>query len=139
MPRGNAADMPPPRQFVDDDAWRIGKPDLVVKSIEHTVPATGPDWWGDYVVDAGLTEDRYLKAVETRPGKGAKQVVHHAVTFLIQAEGETDLVGRGRAGGGLRSTTDTGAFLNEYAVGKNGDIFPEGTARLVEAGAKIRF
>ena len=38
--------------------------------------------------------------------------------------------GRGVAGGG---------FLNEYAVGKNGDIFPEGTGRLVKAGAKVRF
>ena len=139
-PRGNPADLPPPRKFEDDDIWRIGKPDLEVKSIEHRVPATGPDWWGDYVVDTGLTEDRFLKAVETKPGKGAKQVVHHAVTFLIQDEGETDLIGRGATGGGgLTSTTATGGFLNEYAVGKNGDIFPEGTARLVKAGAKIRF
>src|SRR5687768_2151235 len=77
--RGNPADMPAPVQFEDADIWHIGKPDLVVKSKAHTVPATGSDWWGDYTVDTGLTEDRYLKAVETKPGKGAKQVVHHAV------------------------------------------------------------
>jgi len=34
---------------------------------------------------------------------------------------------------------ELGGFLNEYAVGKNGDMFPEGTGRLVKAGAKIRF
>src|SRR3954463_3324722 len=28
--RGNAADMPPPRQFADSDKWAIGKPDYVV-------------------------------------------------------------------------------------------------------------
>ena len=33
----------------------------------------------------------------------------------------------------------TGSSSNEYAVGKNGDVFPEGTGRLVKAGTKIRF
>src|SRR5687767_6473215 len=30
-PRGNVADLPPPRVFEDDSAWRIGKPDLIVR------------------------------------------------------------------------------------------------------------
>ena len=134
--RGNPADMPPPRQFENADIWHIGKPDLVIKSLKHTVPPTGSDWWGDYTVETGLTEDRYLKAVETKPGSGAKKVVHHAVTFLIQDEGDSDLIGRGSTQGG---GANLGGFLNEYAVGKNGDIFPDGTGRIVKAGAKIRF
>ncbi len=32
-----------------------------------------------------------------------------------------------------------GGFLNEYAMGKNGDIFPDGTGRLIRAGTQIRF
>jgi len=132
--QGNPADMPPPRQFENDDIWHIGKPDLVVSSVKHVVPATGSDWWGDYVVDTGLTEDRYLKAVETKPAPGAKKVTHHAVTFLVQESGDQDEKLIGQAGGG-----DQGGFLNEYAVGKNGDMFPENTGRLVKAGAKIRF
>src|SRR5216683_4969816 len=139
--KGDLADLPPPRQFENADIWHIGKPDIIVQSVKHTVPATGSDWWGDYVVDTGLTEDRYLKAVETKPSPGAKKVTHHVVTFLLQDEGDSDLIGRaaargaGAAGGG----GETGGFLNEYAVGKNGDVFPEGTGRLVKAGAKIRF
>ena len=35
MPRGNAADMPPPRQFAEWEWWNIGKPDLIV-----TLPRT---------------------------------------------------------------------------------------------------
>jgi len=132
--QGNPADMPPPRKFEDDDIWHIGKPDLVVSSVKHTVPAAGSDWWGDYVVDTGLTEDRYLKAVETKPAPGAKKVTHHAVTFLVQEAGDDNEQLVGQAGGG-----DGGGFLNEYAVGKNGDMFPENTGRLVKAGAKIRF
>jgi len=86
----------------------------------------------------GLTEDRYLKAVETKPAAGAKKVVHHAV--------HVPAAGRRRTGPHRRGPTqgagaggDAGGFLNEYAVGKNGDVFPEGTGRLGEAGAKIRF
>src|SRR5215471_14358039 len=95
-PRGNPADMPAPVKFNDEDIWHIGKPDLVVKSTEHHIPASGSDWWGDYIVDTGLTEDRYLKAVETKPSPGAKTVVHHAVTYLIQDEDGDDpaLIGR---------------------------------------------
>jgi hypothetical protein len=131
--RGNPADLPPPVQFQDDAIWHIGQPDLIVKSNPHTIPASGSDWWGDYIVDTGLTEDRYLKAVETKPSMGSKQVVHHAVTYLIQDESDAPaLVGRG-------ANVEGGGFLNEYAVGKNGDVFPEGTGRLVKAGSKIRF
>ncbi len=108
--KGDMADLPAPRQFESDDIWHIGKPDLVVKSIKHTIPAVGSDWWGDYIVDTGLTEDRYLKAVETKPASGAKKVTHHAVTFLMQDEGTPDLVGRrlpANTGG------EQGGFLNE--------------------------
>ena len=131
--RGNPADMPPPVQFEDDNVWHIGKPDLDRQIAKCTpIPANGSDWWGDYIVDTGLTEDRYLKAVETKPSPGAKQVVHHAVTYLMQDDGTA---GAGRP----RRRLERRRFLNEYAVGKNGDIFPEGTGRLVKAGAKVRF
>jgi len=132
--QGNPADLPAARKFEDDDIWHIGKPDLVVSSVKHTVPAAGSDWWGDYVVDTGLTEDRYLKAVETKPASGAKKLTYHAVTFLVQEAGDDNEQLVGQAGG-----SDGGGFLNEYAVGKNGDMFPENTGRLVKAGAKIRF
>src|SRR5436190_7336713 len=98
--QGNPADMPPPRKFEEDDIWHIGKPDLVVSSVKHTVPAAGSDWWGDYVVDTGLTEDRYLKAVETKPAPGAKKVTHHAVTFLVQESADSNEELIGQVGGG---------------------------------------
>ena len=68
--------MPPPVQFKDDNVWHIGKPDLVVKSEAHTIPATGSDWWGDYIVDTGADRRPIAaSAVETKPGIGDKQVV----------------------------------------------------------------
>src|SRR5258708_3125882 len=66
-PRGNPADMPPALNFDESEQWTIGEPDLVLKSKEVTVPAVGPDWWGDVgLIPTGLTEDRYVSAVEGR-------------------------------------------------------------------------
>jgi len=134
--KGDMADMPAPRTFEDDDMWHIGKPDLIVEiPLPHVVPASGPDVWIDYIADSGLTEDRYVQAVETKPGRGARTVMHHLLTYLIQdvADGEK-LIGQDD----LRQQ-QTETFLNEYAVGKNGDILPEGTGKLMKAGSKVRF
>ena len=122
--------MPKPREFDDADRWHIGKPDLIVTSPKHVVPAEAADWWGSYYVDTGLTEDRYIKAIESKPGKTA--VVHHLLTYAVDADATGD-------SNGDDSSADAGEFLNEFAVGKNGDLFPEGTGRLLKAGSKIKF
>src|SRR5262245_59713687 len=44
-PRGNPADMPPPRAFDDGKAWTIGAPDLVVVTPPVSMKAVSPDWW----------------------------------------------------------------------------------------------
>jgi hypothetical protein len=122
-PLGNPADMPPARQFEDADRWHI-QPDLIVQLPQDLiVPAQGPDRWVDVLVDAGLTEDRYLQAVETKPIKGHR-VVHHSVQTMREEDGAP---GRGDS------------FLNEYALGKNADVFPEGAGRLIKAGTQINF
>jgi len=123
-PEGAAADMPPARTFAAADEWHIGKPDLIVSMpVTFTVKPENSDWWGNFLTDSGLTEDRYLKAVETRPSiGGGTKVVHHAVTSLVYDDG-----------------TPGGGTLNEYAVGKNGDIYADGSGKLIKAGAKINF
>ena len=122
-PRGNPADMPAPVEFAERDKWHIGEPDWVVPIPEpFVVPAEGANWWGDFFADLGLTEDRWIKAVETKPSAEGFPVVHHAVTRLQES-----------------MDADEGDFLNEYAQGKNGDIFPPGTGRLVKAGTIVRF
>ena len=130
-PMGNAADMPKPREFDDADRWHIGKPDVIVTSPKHVVPAEAADWWGSYYVDTGLTEDRYIKAIESKPGKTA--VVHHLLTYAVDADMTGD------SNGDDSNAETSGEFLNEFAVGKNGDLFPEGTGRLLRAGSKIKF
>ena len=122
-PRGNPADLPAPVEFAERDIWHIGEPDWIVPIPEpFVVPADGANWWGDLFADSGLTEDRWIKAVETKPSAEGFPVVHHAVTRLQET-----------------ADADEGDFLNEYAQGKNGDAFPPGTGRLVKAGSTIRF
>jgi mono/diheme cytochrome c family protein len=128
-PRGNPADMPPPLTF--DNAryeWTLkdemGRdPDLIVAIPEpFLVPATISNWWVDLISDTGLTEDRYIRAMETKPSLQGFPVVHHASTYMF-----------------LPSAPDQQESLGEYALGKTGDIHPEGTGRLMRAGTKLRW
>jgi hypothetical protein len=123
-PGGNAADMPPARAFEDQDRWRIGTPDLIVEMpTPRLVKAQQPDEWLNIPVDAKLLEDRYIKAVEIKPLAGYR-VVHHAAASAMTDDDAREGLGQ---------------FLVEYAVGKNGDIFPDQTGRLLKAGSKIIF
>ena len=124
-PRGNPADAPPPIELASLDEWRIGTPEWIVElPEEQMIGAVDADRWLNIWADSRLTEDRYIKAVETKPSTEAYPVVHHVATSMRWEEAD------GEEGGG---------FLNEYAMGKNGDIFPDGTGRLIKAGTQIRF
>jgi hypothetical protein len=131
-PQGDPKDLPAPRDFSDQDKWHIGTPDLVVTSRQFTVPAASPDLFPNIVVDPGLTEDRYIKAIEVKPDPKARPVVHHLLVYSLDEVSEHD-----EKAGDTEDSEDT--FLAEYAQGKNGDIFPEGTAKLLKAGSKIKF
>lgn len=122
-PEGDPADLPPPRQFTDLDKWHMGKPDIIVTMAQpYMLKAKGGDEFYDVEIDPGFTEDMYVEALETKPDSGYK-VVHHCTTNLVE-DPEDDPVG---------------LFLNEYAVGKNADIFPSNSGRLIKAGSKIHF
>ena len=123
-PRGNIEDAQPSVEFQDFGAWTI-EPDLIVQSPPHTVPAQASDWWGDYIVPSGLESDRYIRAIQTKAGD--LRVVHHALTYAV-TDPDAPL-----------ADSSEDAFLNEYAVGKNGDVYPDGSGRLFEANSRVRF
>ena len=128
--QGDAKDMPPLVKFPEyksADDWFIGKPDLIVTfDREMTMYANGPDWWINKYSETGLTEDRWVKAMQIKPSN--PKIVHHAVTSVIPPEG-VDLTDAGFVGG----------EFEEYAVGKYGDIYPENTGRLLPKGSRIQF
>jgi mono/diheme cytochrome c family protein len=79
MPEGNPSDLPQPPRF--KEGWQLGTPDMILKqSKPFTIPAEGRDIYQHFVFPLGLTKERYLKAVEVRPGN--RRVVHHAVGLL---------------------------------------------------------
>ncbi|HKT81267.1 MAG TPA: hypothetical protein VJP86_13665, partial [Vicinamibacterales bacterium] len=138
-PRGNAADMPKPLEFDTGIEWTIGTPDLVVKTPPVTVKAVQPDWWGAAGFgDTGLTEDRYVSAVEIREvndqqGKaGASNTVgglfifHHA---LMTVETPLATGGRDVALGGWPV----------HEVGRNADVFNPESGKLLRAGSRVGF
>src|SRR5690606_14556768 len=73
-PMGNEADLPAPRQWPDPNAWVyesvFGRPpDLVVESTPYVVEASGKDQWPTPVTEVtGITEEKWIRAIELRPG-----------------------------------------------------------------------
>ena len=137
-PKGDPKDMPTPKQWPDDQSWNFAKmfgqtePDLIVKSAPWTQKAGQNDAWWKPQVESGLTEDRWVRAIEIRPGsvKGRK-ITHHAIARLQQEENDPlaqnlDPDGRPIAG----------TFM-EWAVGKQGEMMRPGSGKLMKAGAKI--
>ena len=78
-PEGNPKDGPPARTFTD--GWAIGTPDVVYKIPKpETVPAEGTIAYKYLRVQTNLKEDRWVAAMEVRPG--ARKVVHHVLVFV---------------------------------------------------------
>src|SRR5687767_3486944 len=91
-PKGDPKDMPPPVVWPDESIWNFAKlyggpPDLIVKSTPWTQKAQGNDAWWKPVVETGLTEQRWVRAIEIRPStvKG-RRITHHAIARLQQEE-----------------------------------------------------
>ena len=80
-PEGRPSDAPPPITFPSTTEWTYGEPDLVVRMAKgFKIPATGPDFIPEEIVDPGLTEDRYVKWVQIIPD--AWRAVHHAHVYV---------------------------------------------------------
>jgi hypothetical protein len=143
-PQGNPADMPTQRRFASAEEWTLGKPDLVVvgnKSFD--VPATGADQQVSYEMPSGLTEDRWIRAIEARPTVAGRRVVHHMIASAIQDpipgyKSQADAATNVRPGQDPNPDADRVMYLIEFVPGTTPDVYPENTGRLIKAGAKIR-
>src|SRR5665213_1652986 len=90
-PKGDMKDMPAALAWPEGQGWqeesKWGKPDLVVTSPAWTVPAEGQDAWWRPAVPTGLTEARWVRAIEIRPTTvQMRKVTHHALARLQQKE-----------------------------------------------------
>jgi peroxiredoxin len=120
-PEGDPRELPEPARYVE--GWRIPAPDVVFtlpKTVE--IPAEGLMPYQNFVIDPKFKNDVWITAAQVRPGNPS--VVHHLVVFV------------------LPPGTDDSAridFLAAYAPGMPPRVLPNGLARLVPAGARLKF
>ncbi|HLG17629.1 MAG TPA: thiol-disulfide isomerase [Blastocatellia bacterium] len=126
-PKGDDKDLPPAPKFVE--GWTIGKPDVVLSMPEeHAIPADGTIPYLYFTIPTGFKEDKWIQAMEIRPGNRA--VVHHVIAF-------TQEPGASRRGAG--GEAQARGQLGGITPNKTGVTFAPGTARLLKAGSNIVF
>ncbi|MGH9346567.1 MAG: c-type cytochrome [Vicinamibacterales bacterium] len=136
-PKGNPKDMPPPVQWPNEELWNFrsayGEPDLILRSPKYTVPAQAQDAWYKPVTPIGLTEPRWVRAIEMRPSTvNGRRVTHHALARLQQDEGSDEPRTEPRN----EDEVGPGLFM-EWAVGKQGEVMRPNSGKLMLPGSRI--
>jgi hypothetical protein len=109
-PKGDDKDLPAGPLYSDD--WRLGQPDLVLKPQTETPVVADADETRTLILATNLKEDRWLTAIDLRPGNGA--VVHCAKFYL-----------------------DGGVCIGTWMPGQKIVAMPDGIAHSLAAGARI--
>ena len=136
-PKGDPAHMPAKVKWPEDATWNyaavFGEPDLVIKSPAYTQKGNAQDAWYKPVVPTGLTESRWVRAIEIRPStvKG-RRITHHALARLQQEEPKE------QASNDEDEDAGPGLFM-EWAVGKQGEVMRPNSGKLMLPGSKIIF
>jgi len=133
-PVGDPQDAPLPRSFAG--GWQIGKPDRIVQiSSPISVKATGTMPYQNVIVESGLTETKYVKALEVKPT--AREVVHHVLVFVLPPAKRSE-EGTGTTEGDGEEDETTG-FFAAYAPGYDALRFNDGYGKVLPAGSRLKF
>jgi hypothetical protein len=129
-PKGEDKDLPPLPKFTE--GWTIGQPDVVLQmQEEYTVPADGTVPYLYFSIPTGFTEDKWIQAMEIRPGN--RSVVHHVIAYA------QDSASKDTAAGGEGELRSGRTHLGGITPNKTGVTFAPGTARLIKKGSYIVF
>ena len=143
-PAGDPKDSPPAKTWSSE--WALGPPDLILEAPEaYTLDASGRDEHRVFVIPSGLTEGKWVSAVDFRPGN--LRVVHHILAAfdisgqarkLDQADsgpGYKTFAGYGTLPGGLPFLPAGG--MSGWAPGKMPTELPRGVGRYLPAGSDL--
>ncbi len=136
-PEGNPADAPAPREFAAD--WPLGTPDLVLTPSEaYEVDASGRDEFRVFVIPSGLTEGKWIRAVDFRPGN--TRAVHHILSAFDTA-GRAQKLDAADPKPGYKVNNGFGLLpsggLEGWAPGKAAHAYQPGVGRYLPAGADV--
>ncbi len=136
-PKGEEKDLPAPIKF--NEGWTLGEPDKVVGMDQaYQVAGEGRDDYRCFVLDPGLTEDRWVNEVEILPGN--RQIDHHIVLYVdrkgtvgSQRDAKDSKPGYECFGGpGFQASQLAG-----WGPGLCPKVYPKGTGYQIPAGGKI--
>jgi hypothetical protein len=152
-PEGDRNAMPQPPQFAI--GWRIGPPDAVVTMPrDFDIPVKGEIPYQYFQAPTNFTEDKWVQAIEIRPGAPAG--VHHVLVYSRAPNPEARPAafrsanpasgGRGalvtrlnNAAQNRRVAVNRGELIATTAPGTNALVFPEGQALQIKAGSVLTF
>ena len=121
-PKGDDKDLPPMPKYAP--GWTFGEPDLIVEMpVDFEVPAEGELPMQNFYVPVPFSDERWVEAVELRPGNPA--VVHHSIANVVRLPEGTKVV-QGKA---VRDGASP-AQLNSQSARETGGL-SEGGAREV--------
>src|ERR1044071_2707017 len=131
MPEGKAADKIEPPKFAS--GWTRGEPALIVEMpAAYHIPADGPDIYRNIAVPLGLTEDKWVTAIDMKPT--ARAAVHH-VLYFADPNGKVHLKKQGDEPGFNGMRPSACIALGGFALGAQPGKFPEGFAMQVPKGS----
>jgi peroxiredoxin len=149
MPEGDPKDAPPPRKFTE--GWALGEPDLILEAPEEVIVGpNGRDLFRVVVFPTNLSEDKYISAMEVKPGNA--RAVHHTLQMIdtsgtaqkIQAEAQkkSKPADADRGPGysvsmGWGFLPKPGNMLGGWAPGLLPKRLPEGIGQTLPQGADI--
>lgn len=141
-PQGQPSDLPGAPQFTD--GWEIGQPDAVFSMPKaYEVPAKGTIAYQNFAVPTNFAEDKWVQAIEVRPGN--RSVVHHILVYVGEPQRTgvqqpyKQVVPVSVDRGGGRPPSGPGTLIATTAPGTNAMVYRPGSAVLIKAGSTLRF
>ena len=159
-PEGNKSDLPKAPEYAE--GWTIGTPDAIVTmDTEYAVEAQGEIPYQYFEMPTNFTEDKWVQALEVRPGNRA--VVHHVLVYarppqsrrrapafrmlnppgpfsptqikeMEAAKADPEAARKMR-----RESSRRGHLIAQIAPGTNATVFAPGLAMLLPAGTVLTF
>ncbi|WP_395735352.1 redoxin domain-containing protein [Prosthecobacter sp.] len=124
--KGDVAEAPKPRVFQGE--WTIGKPDAIIAGARPvSVKAEGTMPYQHVTVTTDFPEDRWVRGYEILPT--AREVVHHVIVSVFAKGSRVSQGGEEGSQG----------YWAAYVPGNSKQVYPEGFARKLPAGATVSF